>query len=171
MEYYCIMVVTGVEKSFKKAAEDALKGDFPDARFFFFERTLCRNNGEKFDAPLFPGYVFFQVGELSPAFFLALRKIPGFLRILRDNRDPTRILGIQLDELQSFIQKGERWGFSKLEFLPGKKIKVISGPLLGLEGQILMVNKKKRRITVQSSLFPDKRFDLMYELAEILRPE
>ena len=112
---------------------------------------------------MFPGYVFLQIDSLSADFLSALRRVKGFYRILRDNLDPTKFQGASLAELEAFIQKGERWGFSKVEFESGKPIKVISGPLAGLEGKIYKINKKKKRITIISSIFPDKRFDLMYE--------
>ena len=163
MEYYCIMVETGGELEFKKNASDALKADFPSAQFFYFERTLRTNKGIKYDAPMFPGYVFLQIDSLNADFLSALRRVKGFYRILRDNLDPTKFQGASLAELEAFIQKGERWGFSKVEFESGKPIKVISGPLAGLEGKIYKINKKKKRITIISSIFPDKRFDLMYE--------
>ena len=42
-------------------------------------------------------------------------------------------------------------------------------PLLGLEGNIYMVNKKRKRITITSSLSPyGKHFDLFYEDVEVL---
>lgn len=59
-----------------------------------------------------------------------------------------------------------------MQFLPGKKVRAISGPLVGLEGNIYMVNKKKKHITVISSLSPDgKRFDLLYEDAELMEED
>ena len=40
---------------------------------------------------------------------------------------------------------------------------------VGLEGNIYMVNKKRKRITITSSLSPDgKHFDLFYEDVEVL---
>ena len=51
----------------------------------------------------------------------------------------------------------------------GKKIRVISGPLAGLEGKIFKVNKKRKRITIVFCLNPDvKHFDLFYEDVEVL---
>ena len=41
--------------------------------------------------------------------------------------------------------------------------------MVGLEGCVWKVNKKKKQITVISSLSPDgKKFDLLYEEAELL---
>lgn len=57
-----------------------------------------------------------------------------------------------LDELSFFISKGEHWGISRVVFLPGQRIKAVSGPLAGYEGNIVMVNKKRKQVTVQSNL-------------------
>jgi transcription antitermination factor NusG len=67
------------------------------------------------------------------------------------------------------MRQGEYLGISKVVFLPGKKIRAISGPLVGLEGNVYKVNKKKKQITVISSLSPDgKKFDLLYQDAELV---
>ena len=157
------MVLTGQEKSFKQAAAAAL----PQSRFYIFERRLHNRRRGWFEAPLFPGYVFFEVDSLTPQFFESLRSINGFCRILYDNQHPTQINGQSLEELKLFMKNGEHWGISKVLFVPGQKIKAVSGPLVGLEGQIVAVNRKKKQITVQSSLTQDgKRFDLLYEDVE-----
>lgn len=168
MEYYCAMVLTGEEKSVKNAASAAVKDLFPEASFYTFERRLFTKKRGWFEAPLFPGYVFFNVTELTPQFFEILKNVKGFCRILHDNQNPTKICGQGLEELKLFIRNGEHWGISKVQFLPGQKINVISGPLQGLEGNIVAVNKKKKQITIQSSLSNDgKRFDLLYEDVEV----
>ena len=169
MEYYCAMVLTGKEKSVKEAALKALKDQYPSADFFTFERRLYTKKRGWFDAPLFPGYIFFMLESLTPQILEALKKIKGFYHILRDNQNPTQINGQSLEELKLFIRNGEHWGISKVQFLPGQKINAISGPLVGLEGNIIAVNKKKKQITVQSTLTNDgKRFDLLYEDVEVV---
>ena len=168
MEYYCVMVLTGEEKSFRNAATEALKESFPDTEFFSFERKLYTPRRGWFEAPLFPGYTFFYTPAFSSELLAELRKIKGFCHILRDNQNPEKITGLSLDELKLFIRNGEHWGISKVQFLPGQKIKAVSGPLMGLEGNIVAVNKKKKQITVQSTITTDgKRFDLLYEDAEV----
>lgn len=167
MEYYCIMVLTGEEKKFKERALEAFRDCYPTAQFYFFERKLFTKKRGWFDAPLFPGYLFFSVEAFSREFFDMLRKIKGFCRVLPENQEPQQIKGDALDELKLFIGKGEHWGISRLQFAPGQKIKAISGPLVGYEGNIVMVNKKRKQITVQSSLTGTAmRFDLKYEDAE-----
>ena len=170
MEYYCAMVLTGEEKAFKEAATAAVtaaaqtKPDFPKSHFYTFERKLKNRSRGWFEAPLFPGYVFFEVEALTTDFFEVLRGVKGFCRILYDNKNPVKICGESLEELKLFIKNGEHWGISRVLFVPGQKIKAVSGPLVGLEGNIVAVNRKKKQITVQSTLTQDgKRFDLLYE--------
>ena len=51
----------------------------------------------------------------------------------------------------------------------GKKKRVISGPLAGLEGKVFKVNKKSKCITIVFCLNPDgKYFDLFYQDVEVL---
>ena len=169
MEYYCIMVLTGEEKSFRDRAGKIMKEDFPETDFFVFERKLYTKKRGWFDAVLFPGYVFLGTQELSKKFFGQLKKIEGFCRILQDNQNPVKFSGAALDELKAFINNGESWGVSKVKFLPGQKIQVISGPLVGLAGNIVAVNKKRKRITVQTNITSNSmRFDLLFEDAEVV---
>ena len=167
MEYYCIMVLTGDEKNFKERAINELKELYPMTQFYYFERKLFTKRRGWFLGSLFPGYLFFCVDELTPEFLIKLRKIKGFCRILPDNTSPSKISGVALDELKFLIQNGEVLGLSKVQFIPGQNVKAISGPLKGYEGNVVMVNKKKKIITVRSLLTKDgKTFDLNYEEAE-----
>lgn len=169
MKYYCAMILTGYEKSFKEEAEQATKDFFQGTKFFFFERRLFTPKRGWFNGLIFPGYIFFSVENLSPEFLQILKKVKGFCRILYDNQNPSEIKGDDLKELELFLRNGELWGISKVKFSPGQRIKVISGPLLGFEGNIVRVNKKRKQITVQSNLTGSSmRFDLKFEEAEDL---
>ena len=167
MEYYCAMVLTGKEKEFNASMRKAVKDDFPGSEFYFFERKLYTKKRGWFTGSIFPGYIFFSVEKLSPEFFAILKKQKHFCRLLPENRLPGEIKGETLEELRLFIRNGEMWGVSKVVFLPGERIKAVSGPLVGLEGNVIHVNKKYGQITVQSSLTNmSMHFDLKFEQAE-----
>lgn len=169
MEYYCMMVLTGEEKKVRDRARQIFKDTYPTAQFYFFERDLYTKRRGWFRGALFTGYLFFCVEELTADFFCTLRSIKGFCRILRENQNPTELKGPALEELQFLISHGEVLGVSKVVFLPGQKVKAISGPLVGYEGQIVQVNKKNKQITVRSFLTEDcKKFDLKFEQVELL---
>ena len=53
MEYYCIMVLTGEEKTFKEKAFEALQEQFPSVRFYFFERKMFTEKRGWYMGPLF----------------------------------------------------------------------------------------------------------------------
>ena len=56
-----------------------------------------------------------------------------------------------------------------MEFLPGKNVRAISGPLVGLEGKIYKVNKKRGRVTIMTSLSPDgRKIDLAFESVQLV---
>ena len=169
MEYYCLMVRTGSEAEYKKRAQQVLTDHGITASLYFFQRRLKKGKGDFFDAPLFPGYLFLQAEGLRAEVFELLRQVKHFCRLLPSNTAPQMIRGAALEELKLFMGQGEYLGISKVVFLPGKKIRAISGPLVGLEGNVYKVNKKKKQITVISSLSPDgKKFDLLYQDAELL---
>ena len=169
MEYYCLMVRTGSEAEYKKQAQKVLADHGIEASLYYFQRRLKKGTGDFFDAPLFPGYLFLQVEGLRAEVFELLRRVKNFCRLLPSNTAPKMIRGAALEELKLFMGQGEYLGVSKVVFLPGKKIRAISGPLVGLEGNVYKVNKKKKQITVISSLSPDgKKFDLLYQDAELL---
>ena len=59
-----------------------------------------------------------------------------------------------------------------MQFLPDQKIKAISGPFVEYEGKIVAVNRKKKRITVRSSLIDNSTtFDLKFEEVEIQKEQ
>lgn len=169
MEYYCLMVRTGAEADFKERATRALADHGVNAILHFFQRRLRKGKGEYYDAALFPGYLFLEVEKLTTEIVGLVRKVKDFYRLLPSTGQPQEIRGAALDELKLFMGHGGYLGVSRVIFLPGKRIRAISGPLVGMEGSVWKVNKKKRQITVISSLSPDgKKFDLLYEEAQLL---
>lgn len=169
MEYYCLMVMTGTEAAFKESATRTLAAQFPGSEVYFFQRRLRTGRGAYYDAPLFPGYVFLRTERLCPAVVERLKGERNFCRLLPRNAEPQEIRGRALDELRLFLGCGEHLGVSRVVFLPGRQVRAVSGPMVGLEGSIYKINKKKKRITVVSSLSPDgKKFDLLYEDAELV---
>ena len=168
MKYYCIMVNTGEENTFKKRALDKLKETYPELEIYNFERDMYTQKRGWFKKALFPGYLFVGIDEFSPVFLAAMKAISGFHRFLRDNKEPIQLSGSALEELSFLIRTGEVLGVSKVQFLPDQKIKAISGPFVGYEGKIVAVNRKKKRITVRSSLIENSTtFDLKFEEADI----
>lgn len=163
------MVKTGEEKSFKIRVLEKLKDFYPSLQIYNFEREMYTEKRGWYKRSLFPGYLFIGIEKLTPVFMAALKKQVGFYRFLKDNKEPTIIVGRALEELKFLLTTGETLGVSVVQFLPDQKIKAISGPFVGYEGKIVAVNRKKKRITVRSALILNSTtFDLKFEEVDVL---
>ena len=116
--------------------------------------------------PVFPGYIFL---ELDPDdsilhYQWAFRKTEGFYRFLRSNQDIVPIRNQDLELVLHFV-KHPLAGKSKVYFNENSRIVVISGPLSGLEGRIVKVDKRKGRAKIRLDLYDDSFcIDLAFEL-------
>lgn len=168
MEYYCIMINTGEENCFKNRALDKLKEMYPELQIYNFERDMYTEKRGWFKKALFPGYLFVGISQFCPVFLEDMKSIKGFHYFLRNNKDPIKLTGDSLEELKFLIAAGEVLGVSKVKFMPDKKIIAISGPFAGYQGKVVAVNRKKKRITVRSSLLDNSvTFDLKFEEADV----
>ncbi len=170
MEYYCAMVKSGREEAFKKKFEEAAKKSqfgpepFEDARVIFFKKRMKNSKGEKYQESLFKGYVFFSASKMSPALASAAKKCPSFYHFLNSDQDIRRLEGRDFEIVSNLLKFGETQGISKATFGKDQRISIISGPLLGFEGKIVKVNKKRGRATVKIDLCDNEmRFDLAFD--------
>ena len=153
--YYVIQVKTGKEQ---KAIDDIMKNKPDDASFDVFapyRKTLRKYKGvmKEVVERCFPGYVFVETNDAKKLFF-ELYWIPGFTKLLgREadtynfvplDKDESRMIDILYSETNNRITE-----ISNIQVKEGQTIKVLSGPLLGLETQIKKVNLHKRTVTVE----------------------
>jgi len=167
MPFYSVQVWTGSETRFLSVARRAA-GD--DASLIWPRRSLrIRRAGIWRDslAPVFPGYLFVRAPALDSDLYAAIRRAPGFLRVLPSN-DNIVALG-QKDQqlLTHFLAFGEVVDKSIVTFDENRRIRVISGPLKGLEGRIIRVDRRKGRARVKLELYQDSfEIDFGFEALE-----
>ena len=117
------------------------------------KRTVILRKGgikRRGTAPVFPGYIFLGMDSaVSPELRWLLRKTPDFYRFLPSNQEPVPLGGRDLDLLTHFISFGERADTSKVAFDENDRIVVMEGPLKGLEGLIVKVDRRKGRAKVR----------------------
>lgn len=171
MSYYALQVKTGEEELFIKRALISFKtsNELP-GRLIFPRRMLpVRRRGitKPELSPIFPGYLFFESELLPSDFSWQLRTTQGFFRILPDTKTPKPLEGADLATLRHFISIGDIAEGSKVHFDENNRIHVIEGPLKGLEGRIIKVDKRKRRAKVKLDLY-DESFliDLSFEIMD-----
>jgi len=168
MEYYALQVRTRAEDKFIRL----FKAGHPEepARILFPQRRMAvRRLGKVKDelAPVFPGYLFLEVeGELGPPLQWALRRTDGFFRFLRSNQDVAPLSGVDLRTVLHFVNPtGAVAEKSRVFFNDEDRIVVEEGPLKGLEGSIVKVDKRKGRAKVKLDLYDDSfTIDLAFEV-------
>ena len=92
--------------------------------------------------PLFPGYVFVRIAARERVRVL---EHPSVLRLVTFGGRPAPLAEGEIEQLRAALELGKAEPFPYL--VPGKRIRVKSGPLVGVEGTILR-RKGKMRLVV-----------------------
>jgi transcription termination/antitermination protein NusG len=174
MNYYAIQVKTKSEGKYLKLAEymlDVNCGAAEDRPTFIWPRRklTIRKQGRTREqlSPIFPGYLFLETEKIPPKVYWTLRKVTGFFRFLKDNRKIEPLGGIDRELLLHFISHGEVVEKSTVYFDENQKIRVIQGPMKGLEGRIVKVDKRKQRAKIRLDLYDDTfSIDFGFDLLE-----
>ncbi|MDR2633858.1 MAG: antiterminator LoaP [Treponema sp.] len=171
MNYYALQIKTRSEEKYIKL----LKALHPELTMpiYFPQRKLdIRRQGVLIHshAAIFPGYIFVELAEEENilTYHWAFRKTDGFYRFLRSNQNITALSGKDLEVVLHFIKKvGPMAGKSKVYFDEHSRIVVTEGPLMGLEGKIIKVDKRKRRAKIKLDLYEDSfAIDLAFEMLD-----
>lgn len=170
MKYFAVQVRTLKEDAYIQKLIDYLNFRQDKQEFFFPKRKLpIRRMGKIVQEirPIFPGYIFVAADEIDPQLFNIMRSTKDFTRFLKNNRDITPIEGRDLTILRHFLQFGGVAETSEVGFDENDRIVVKSGPMQGLEGLIVKVDKRKKRAKIALD-FAKERFliDLAFDILE-----
>ena len=168
MKYYAMQVKTRGEEKYIKLFKAMNPGiSFP---IYFPQRQLyIRRRGKTVssNAAVFPGYIFVEVADNENILehHFAFRKTDGFFRFLKSNQNIMALARKDLELALHFIKKvGPLAGRSKAYFDANDRIVVVEGPLLGLEGKVIKVDKRKGRAKIKLDLYDDSfSIDLAFE--------
>ena len=156
MDFFVIQVRTGKEQQYIKQADKVLRA--PEQRLYWPRRALrIRRQGKWKDsvAAIFPGYLFLEAESISPPLYGALKRISGFLRYLKDNQHIEPLNARDREILMHFLSYGEVVQRSRVFFDQDNRIRVISGPLKGMEGRVVKVDRRKGRARIRLELYED----------------
>jgi transcription termination/antitermination protein NusG len=149
--YYVIRVAPRQEEVFLRLSRRLIEAD--GVSVLFPRRKMEHLKGGKrvaAEVALFPGYVFLRSDEgLSPALYTKIKAIPKFALFVKQGDAIAEVRGRDLDLLSHFLKFGEVTPQSLVTFDENQRIKVLSGPMEGLEGQIVHVDRRKRRAKIQ----------------------
>jgi transcription antitermination factor NusG len=105
--------------------------------------------------PLFPGYVFVHI---SGGDRIRVLEHPSVLRLVTFNGRPAPLHAGEIERLQAALEFGKAEPFPFL--IPGKRVRVKSGPLAGLEGIILRRKGRTRLVVSVEAIHRSIVFDL-----------
>ena len=146
-------VLSGKEEEVRKVCADMLSGDVLEDIFVPRQVRLKKYKGEwrRERRPLYPGYVF-MVTRDPHSLEKALIKVPGRHRLLKAE---DIILTVSEDEKAFLKRLGGESNVVDIStgYKEGDVIKILSGPMVGLEGHIIHVDRHKRLVTINVSLF------------------
>ena len=153
MNYYIIQVATGREQAFidglqKKAPEVAQAHNF----IYLTRELYIRRQGKTLreEQPVFPSYIIMQTtGTVDAQTVQALKTLPDFYHFLKSNTEITPLAGNDLCIIQHFLGLGPRIGPSLVRFDENDRIVVVEGPLKGIEGSIIKVDRRKQRAKIR----------------------
>ena len=175
MKYYVLQVQTADEERVKRLIENALRlGQLEDSGTLYLPRRelTIRRRGklQREQKPIYPGYLFWATEEFNPDVYWAVRPIEGMYKFLKSNTQIEALGGEDLKVFLHFMQFGEVVGTSKVIFNANKRIVVKEGPLKGLEGRIIKVDKRKKRAKIRLDVYDDGFIvDFGFEILEPLK--
>lgn len=154
MSIYVLQVMTGKELDTRKLLEqlDVLSGE----RIIFPRRELIqRKKGRRFKKiqPLFPGYLFLDTSELTDALIYYAARSPNVFHFLPDNRSVKPVGEDEEKLLRPFLRDGGLTSLVNIKFNENDRVIILEGPLKGLEGLIVKVDRRRRRLRVKLSLY------------------
>jgi len=163
--WYVIQTRAGNEEKVKKKLE---KQKIENLLTLLPKRKLwIRRKGDFFYElkPLFPGYFFIQA-KMDPLTVKAIKKVSGVIRILGNKKSPQEVPPEEMKIIFSLMQEQNIIPPSQAFFV-NERIKIIAGPLADMEGRIVSVDKRKKRVKIKLPFFNTyKEVYLSFELVE-----
>jgi len=161
--WYVMQVISGQENRMVLLAENMVTAGTLEKCFVPIRRLRKKFQGEWHEVTekLFPGYVFL-ISETPQLLYEELKRIPALTRILGRcgeyftplSKEDVRMM----EKLQdSFGESGSLEAeISRITVEEGNRIRILSGPLKNLEGQVKKVNLHKRMAAVELNFIGKK---------------
>lgn len=174
MNIFAVQIATRFEDEFlvryHKARENLAYTEKELGRLFFPKRKLFvkrRGKTREMIVPVFPGYVFIDTDEISKELYWVLRRVKYFNRFLVNNKNITPLPEADIALIRHFISFGEYADKSIVTFDTDNRIIVLEGPLKGLEGRIVRIDRRKKRAKVMLDFYNNTyMIDFSFEALE-----
>ncbi len=154
--WHALFVATGQEEVVKEALEEAF-GD--EVKLVVPKREIRERKAGKWHLvkkTLFPGYILLK-GSITVEAYYRIKEMPLVANLLKSEEGPLRIEEKELEVLNILMDDEDGSIGISTAFKEGERVKVNSGPLVGLEGHIEGVDMRKGRARVKISFLGEER--------------
>lgn len=97
--------------------------------------------------PLFTSYVFVNVSESD---FLSIKKVSGVINMVYWLGKPAVIHDFEIEAIKRFLNEFDNVKLQKTPINISDKVRILGGPLMAYEGQVLSVKSKTVRVALPS---------------------
>lgn len=97
--------------------------------------------------PLFKSYVFVRVPEKEQS---AVKQVSGVLNFVNYLGKPAIIRDEEIDTIKHFLNEYRNIRLERMEFNVNDRVRIVSGPLMALEGDVLEVKHKTVKVLLPS---------------------
>jgi len=112
-----------------------------------------RDRRKRINLPLFPGYLFVH-SKMDAHTHLEILKTDSVVRILGNDGKPIPIPDEQIFAIQALIKNG--MPITPFPYLKeGMRVRVVNGPLMGIEGILLKTRPQKHRLVISVDLLKE----------------
>lgn len=156
VNWYAIHVLTGQEEKARRILELTFGDQF---RIVVPKRELKERKEGTWrivERILFPGYVFFK-GIVSTETYYLIKSLPINVRLLKDEDGPLKIHDSEIRVLRIFFETDDGNVKITKAYKENDTIRIVEGPLSGLEGIIQSIDIRKGRATVKIDLLGSAR--------------
>lgn len=174
MSWYALYVKTGYEEDVCHYIDKVKEYLLEDVKYNLLvpkRKIYERKQGVKNEVikKMFPGYVLIETDNIIK-FYSRAKGSPHIINFLREN---DYFHEIRLDEIRQILHMIDHKGLIdvSLAYVVNDKISISDGPLLGQEGIIKKIDKRKGRAKVEfiinnNSLLIDLGIDIIQKLLE-----
>ena len=99
------------------------------------------------EEPLFKSYVFVKVNDEDRS---DVRMTPGVINFVYWEGKPAVIKEKEISAIKRFLDEYENVEVQPLEVKVNQRVKIMTGPLMDQEGQVLEVKHKKAKVAIDS---------------------
>lgn len=146
--WYAIFVEARQEEKFQEFVNKV----YPDENIETLvpkRKLLERRQGKYYERilKLFPGYVLINTDMDEVDMYYKLNASPSVISVLKNDGYPVTVPDEEMEIILALTRYGEVIDFSNI-YKEGDRIKVVSGPLMGLEGIVKKYDHRKMRAKV-----------------------